>query len=201
VSAILGEGGKPAEGLLDDPRLVADAHAIDGEAAALDDRTLVRPDTNVQPIDWQAESHDLVDFTTGMFFPLYPRLAGVWTPERCGTLEKRLAAVLKKYNLDMGTLLGKWGPEIMLAAAIAPAVLPTVKAIRLDHAEHKAQAKEKDRAAPAAGQTDVRAPPAVRTSEQGPAAPPDPVKLHELTRTGEEASRQAPPAPDLHAQA
>jgi hypothetical protein len=207
VSAILEETAKLERGLLDDPRLVAAAHAIDGEAAALDDRTLVQPQavrTSVQPIDWQAESHDLVDFATGMIFPLYPRLAGVWTPERCRTLETRLAAVLKKYNLDLGTLLGKWGPEIMLAAAIAPAVLPTVKAIRTDHAEHKAQQQEKDRAAPPAGRTDVQPPPAVRTSEQGPAAPPDPVKLHELVRTGEEASRMAPPPPDqtqLHIQA
>lgn len=187
MSAVLDQG-KGLEG-----ELGAAARAIDAEAAELEHAGPVpgAPAPAAQAVNWQAESHDLVDFATGMFFPLYPRLAGVWTPERCATLEHRLAAVLEKYKLDMGTLLGKWGPEIMLAAAIAPAVLPTVKAIREDNAERRAKAKEKVRAAPPPDTPAAPPPPA----SDRPAAPPDPLKLHEVSKTGESA-QAAPPPPD-----
>jgi hypothetical protein len=181
VSELLEDSRRVDSLLADDSRLAQAARSIDGEVAALEGEgpaTPGAPAATPVAVDWVSEAHDLVDFTTGMFFPLYPRLQTVWTRERCGSLEVRLAAVLKKYNLDMGTLLGKWGPEIMLAAVIAPAVLPTWRAVKEDNAEHRARAKEKDRAAPPAGEESAPAPPA--REGQGPAAPPDRVKLHEM---------------------
>lgn len=167
-----------------------------GAAAAIDQAATSAERTDVQPdgapaaaavvIDWRAEAHDLVDFTTGMLFPLYPRLETVWTPTRCATLEGRLAAVLQKHNLDMGKLLGKWGPEIMLVATIAPAVMPTVRAVKDDLAELREKAREQARAAPPAGQAAPPPAPNVRTTVQDAAAqpdgqakpPPDTTKLH-----------------------
>lgn len=170
----------PLDGLLaDDTYLASAAAALDRTAAELDEPLPGAPAAAPVVIDWQAEAHDLVDFTTGMFFPLYPRLATVWTAERCGTLERRLAAVLKKYNLDMGTLLGKWGPELMLAAAIAPAVLPTYRAIHEDLDELRAKAREQARAAPApAGAPQSAPPPDLAKLSPGPPAPPDQDQLH-----------------------
>lgn len=173
--------------------LSAEALALDGAAAAAE-HTAVR--TGAAPaaaplvvVDWKGEAHDLVDFSTGLFFPLYPRLASVWTPDRCSALEARLALVLQKYNLNMERLLGRWGPELMLAATIAPAVLPTVNAVRDDLRELREKRAEQERAAPPRGRTEAP-PPAVRTdartidaaagpASSAPPAPPDQARLHQ----------------------
>lgn len=136
------------------------------------------------PTDWPAEAHDLVDFCAGMFFPLYPRLEAVWNEQRRRTLEGRLAAVLQKYNLNLERLLGKWGPEIMLAGVIAPAIMPTVRAVRDDLADLKAKAKEQARAAPPPDKPAAPAPaPRTMADAAASSAPagiaPDAAKLHE----------------------
>jgi hypothetical protein len=193
VTAVLQPGGAPAEGLLSDPAIAAAAAALDKEGADGDRtfvRTAVQP-TVAAPIDWAAEATDLMDFTVDTFVPLYPRLATVWTPERRLKIEKRLARVLEKHNLDMGRILGSWGAEIMLVAAIAPTVPASWQAIKADRAEQQEQAKEASRAAPPSGRTYAQPPPAVRTVDQGPAAAPDTTKLHE--QAGGEAMAAPPP--------
>lgn len=171
-----------------DEHTIAAAAELDREAAELENGPAASsaPGQGAPaPTDWPGEAHDLVDFCTAMFFPLYPRLEGVWNEQRRRALEARLWPVLAKYDLNLERLLGKWGPEIMLAGVIAPTIMPTVRAVRADLADLKAAKKEKAKAAPPAGKPAEPAPAprpmqdAASSSSGPPGVAPDAAKLHE----------------------
>jgi hypothetical protein len=141
------------------------------------------------PIDWKAEAQEVVDFATESFFDLYPRLGEVWTPAKLERTTLRLAAVMEKYQLTFGRLLGKWGPEIMLAVVVVPKVPATYRVIRDTHRELREKKKLEQPAQPQA--TAAAATPAatsalkpIGSSEKpqegfmGPKPPPDPLALH-----------------------
>jgi len=140
------------------------------------------------PIDWKAEAREVVDLATEGFFPLYPRLAEVWTDQKLDRFTLRLGAVMEKYNLTLGKLLGKWGPEIMLAAVTVPAVVPTYRVVRDTNRELREKAKQQQAgqelgvtaAAPAAKPSAPSQPessPKPPTEFTGPKPPPDPLNL------------------------
>jgi hypothetical protein len=141
------------------------------------------------PIDWKAEAREVVDLATEGFFPLYPRLAEVWTDQKLDRFTLRLSAVMEKYDLTIGKLLGKWGPEIMLAAVTVPAVVPTYRVIRDTNRELREKAKQQQPpgAPPPAGApaptAAASAPTAGASSStptptfSGPKPPPDPLNL------------------------
>lgn len=172
---------------LEDPAVLAAAAALDREVAHLDELgALAAPGAPPELVDWNEEAAQFVTFATEMFFPLYPRLESVWTPAKLAALKARLAPVLKKYDLTLAKLFGKWGPEILLALVFVPQILPTVKAVRADLRDLKAAAIEAARAAPPAGQASAApAAPlatmmdAASSAPVGPAAPVDALKLHE----------------------
>jgi hypothetical protein len=188
MSAVQQPGADP---LLDDPAILAAAAALDREAALIEEAGAAAPGAAPiapEAIDWTEEAAQLVTFATEMFFPLYPRLETVWTPAKLNALEGRLALVLKKYDLSLAKLLGKYGPEIMLAMVLVPSVMPTARAIRADLADLKAKAKEAARAAPPVDQP-AAAPPkpaaplvdaaaSSSSAAAGPALPPDTEALH-----------------------
>jgi len=91
----------------------------------------------VPALNHAADANDLVEFAGDLFFPIYPQLAGVYTPDHRRRIADRLAPVMKKYNVDLGAL----GPEIMLAVALVPLIVPTVAAIRAGRAADNAPAK------------------------------------------------------------
>ena len=67
-----------------------------------------------------------------------PELAGVYTEEKCYQWGVGMAAVSEKYGWDAGEVIGRFGPEIALAVASVPLVVPTYQAI-------KARREEKER--------------------------------------------------------
>ena len=120
------------------PDLLAAAAA---DAAASNPETPAAPDAPpAAAADPAAESKTLIEFAYGLFSPVYPSLAKVYTPETRANLAAAAAPVLAKYGFSMGKL----GPEVMLALAIVPLIAPTIQAIRADRA---AAAPEKPAAA------------------------------------------------------
>lgn len=134
--------------------------------------------------DYTADAKELVDFAAELYFPIWPRLEQVWDQERRAKLVVRAAAVMKKWNFTMEAFLGKWGPEIMLAMSVGPAVLPTIQAIKADNADARKKAAEAERAAPPPDKSDAPPPKAApapadaAASSASSAAPPDELKLH-----------------------
>jgi hypothetical protein len=168
--------GDEAEALNLD-QLAAAAGDIDAAASSAEG---IAPDGKAPPppaaIDYTAEAVELTEFLATMFLPLYPRLAGVWTAERRAVVAPRLGAVLAKHGLSLERMLGTWGAEIMLCAAVAPLVLPTIQAVKQDNAEFRAKARQGNQATQTPGAATVAPtppPPGV------PAAPPDPNRFHE----------------------
>ena len=145
----------------------------------------------VPAIDWPAEAREVVDFATESFFDLYPRLREVWTPEKLERTTLRLAAVMEKHNLTFGRLLGKWGPEIMLAVVVVPKIPATYRAVRDTHRELREKAKQQQAgqelgvtaASPPAPAAKPSAPsqpvssPKPQAEFTGPKPPPDPLNL------------------------
>lgn len=138
------------------------------------------------PIDWKAEASEVVELATEGFLPLYPRLAEVWTPAKLDRLTVRLGAVMQKYDLTLGKLLGKWGPEILLGAVIVPAVVPSYRVVRDTNRELREKAKEQKPPAPVATAAAAAAPsvpkapassPKPPENFTGPAPAPDPLRL------------------------
>lgn len=177
--------------------LLSAAGAIDGEAKASADpiagasgQPAAAPLAALPaPSDWPAEAREVVDLATEGFFPLYPRLVEVWTPAKLDRFTLRLAAVMQKYDLTLGKILGKWGPEIMLAAVVVPAAVPTYRVVRDTHRELRERKKQEapPPAAPPAGAPPPAAAasaPAASASSRtppadfsGPKPPPDLVRL------------------------
>jgi hypothetical protein len=72
-----------------------------------------------------------------------PELAGVYTEEKCYQWGVGMAAVSEKYGWDAGEVIGRFGPEIALAVASVPLVVPTYQAIKARREE-----KEREKAPP-----------------------------------------------------
>lgn len=72
-----------------------------------------------------------------------PELAGVYTEEKCYQWGVGMAAVSEKYGWDAGEVIGRFGPEIALAVASVPLVVPTFQAIKA-----RREAKEREKAPP-----------------------------------------------------
>lgn len=68
-----------------------------------------------------------------------PELAGVYTEEKCYQWGVGMAAVSGKYGWDAGEVIGRFGPEIALAVASVPLVVPTFQAIKA-----RREAKERE---------------------------------------------------------
>lgn len=101
------------------------------------------------PMGPQEEARDLIKFGVGLFEPLYPRLAQVYTPEVQEKLADVTGPLMAKYNLSLGVIFEKWGAEINFAIVAVPLAGETVKAIRLDNADRAAKKKAEEEAAKA----------------------------------------------------
>lgn len=83
-------------------------------------------------IDPSKEARELIEFAAGLFFPLSPSLATVYTDEVRERLAEKGAPVLKKYGLNLSALFGRWDAEIGFAIVAVPLIAPTIEAIRAD---------------------------------------------------------------------
>lgn len=124
----------------------ADAASVDMPAAA----AVPGAPAAAAPVDHKAEALDLLQFATGLLFPLYPSLEKVYTPAVITKLADASGPLLAKYGLSMEALFGRFGPEIGFAIVAVPLIAPTVAAIRADRAERKAAAAAQAAPAPAA---------------------------------------------------
>ncbi|MCX7289726.1 hypothetical protein [Janthinobacterium sp.] len=68
-----------------------------------------------------------------------PELAGVYNEQACYQWGVGMAAVSEKYGWDAGEVIGRFGPEIALAVASVPLVVPTYQAIKA-----RREAKERE---------------------------------------------------------
>lgn len=128
-------------------QLEAAAAAVDNmaEQGAAD----LAPAAAEQPAaDPAAEVAALLSLLAGILAPLFPSLPGIYTEPTCKRLGDAAAPVLLKYEVSVGGLFDRWGPEIGLAAAALPVAIATAQGIKADLA---ARRKKADDETPAAG--------------------------------------------------
>lgn len=114
---------------LNTAHLAPELDALDAEAAGIagdPSAPSLSPAAPPAPRDWNAEADDLVMFARELLTGTWPQLETIWTPEKCARLARAAAPVMAKYDFD----LGKWGPEIMLGAILAPMTIATVRAVK-----------------------------------------------------------------------
>lgn len=76
-----------------------------------------------------AEAAEVVELAWSLLGPFLPeRIAERYGDAQRATIAKTYAAVAQKRGWDIAETLGRWGPEIALAAALAGPVLPVVVA-------------------------------------------------------------------------
>ena len=68
-----------------------------------------------------------------------PELANAYNEQACYQWGVGMAAVSEKYGWDAGEVIGRFGPEIALAVASVPLVVPTYQAIKA-----RREAKERE---------------------------------------------------------
>ncbi len=114
---------------LNTAHLAGELDALDAEAATVaGDPTQPgsAPAAPEPPRDWTAEAVDLVTFAKELLVGTWPRLAEIWTAEKCASLARAAAPVMERYDFN----LGRWAPEIMLAAVALPLGIQTVRIVK-----------------------------------------------------------------------
>lgn len=99
----------------------------------------------VQPVNEAAEIVGLLTILAGLFTPVFPSLAKIYTPQTVQSLADAAVPVMQKRGWTTGEFLGKWAAELALAAVAVPVALATVQGVRAD----LAAAKAAEKAAPA----------------------------------------------------
>lgn len=99
----------------------------------------------VQPVNEAAEIVGLLTILAGLFTPVFPSLAKIYTPQTVQSLADAAVPVMQKRGWTTGEFLGKWAAELALAAVAVPVALATVQGVRAD----LAAAKATEKAAPA----------------------------------------------------
>lgn len=103
------------------------------------------------PIDAEAEARDVINFGVALFVPLYPSLEGVYSKEVIGRLAAVSVPLMQKYDISLGGIFEKWGPEINFAIVAVPLTQATVAAVRQDKAARQAAASAAEAAERAGG--------------------------------------------------
>ena len=141
--------------------------ALAGSAEAADPAAAAQPGAP----DYDGDARDLVEMLCGGLCMAHPRLDAVYTDPARARIAGALARVMQKYQWD----LGMFGPELVLAAVLAPAVVSTAKIMREDWAADKAQIARPAAASPASPASPAAAPGSDNlTSIVAPAAPAQP---------------------------
>lgn len=131
-----------------------DLQALEAEAAALDATAAAVPGAVEAPaapvVDSAAEVAALLQTVSALLSPMFPSLSTIYTEATCRKLAAAAAPVLAKYDMSVGGLFERWGPEIGLAAAALPVAVATHRGIRADLAARVAKTDDE----PEAGQVD-----------------------------------------------
>lgn len=120
-------------------RMEAEAATVDGQATAAS----APPDApEVAAPDVPAEVAALLQTVAGLFSPLFPCLASIYTPDTCRRLGDAAAPVMDKYGWSVGGLFERWGAEITLAATAFPVAMATWQGVKADLAAKRAPKAE-----------------------------------------------------------
>ena len=120
--------------------------ALQSEAVAVDavntPSVAEQPSTEqAQAVNEAAEIAGLLTIITGLFVPVFPSLAKIYTVETVNSIAAAAVPVMNKHGWTTGEFLGKWAAELGLAAVAIPVGLLTIKGIREDIAQAKEQEK------------------------------------------------------------
>lgn len=140
--------GKPAPLDPNDPldRIAIEAGADEAARDKADDEFInPPPPPGIDP----AQTWGQIPYMLGKVLSMgLPELAGVYNEQACYQWGVGMAAVSDKYGWDAGEVVGRFGPEIALAVASMPLVVPTYYAIKARREAKEAQAaprrEEKD---------------------------------------------------------
>ena len=129
--------------------LAGQAQAIDAAEAVALDPAAPAGSPEVAPPDPAAEVAALLATVAALLSPMFPSLGTIYTESTCRRLGDAAAPVLAKYDLSVGGLFERWGPEITLLGAALPVGVATWKGVKADLAARRAP---KDEPAPTDGQ-------------------------------------------------
>lgn len=91
------------------------------------------------PMSPEDEARDLIQFGLSLFAPLYPSLERIYTPDKQARLAAVTGPLMAKYNLSLGAIFEKWGPEINFAIVALPLAAETAKAVKAENAAREAE--------------------------------------------------------------
>lgn len=95
----------------------------------------------VQPVNEAAEIVGLLTILAGLFTPVFPSLAKIYTQQTVQGLADAAVPVMQKHGWTTGEFLGKWAAELALAAVGVPVVIATARGVLADIAAAKATEK------------------------------------------------------------
>lgn len=130
-------------------RLKAEVAAVDGASPELVAGQAQEAQQAAQQVDMTAqevqELKTLLQIVSGLFVPLIPKLAEIYTNETCEMLAQSAVPVMQKHGWSTGGMLGQWGAELALLAVSAPIAIATWQAVKEAQEEAKAKAKEAEK--------------------------------------------------------
>lgn len=124
------------------------------------------PAAPAAPIDYHAEATGIVELAATMFFPLFPSLEAIYTDDARSRIAAAAAPLMQKYGCSLGVI----GPELAFILTIAPFIPATIRAVKHDNAQAKAQAGEPRQTRQAAPAGAVEAQPIGEPADTGSAA-------------------------------
>jgi hypothetical protein len=93
-------------------------------------------------VDYDAEARDIVAFAYAMFAPIYPSLEAIYTVDARARIVAAAAPLMRKYAFTLGVV----GPELMFVIAVAPLIVPTMKAVKHDNEKARQEASRAEAA-------------------------------------------------------
>ena len=115
-----------------------DLAALEAEAAAVDAEIapaaqVEQPAEAAPPVaDEVAELSALISIVSGLFAPVFPSLAKIYTPDTVQSLAQAAVPVMRKHGWSTSALLGRYAEELALLAVVAPVGMATWQGIKAD---------------------------------------------------------------------
>lgn len=123
--------------------LAAQAGMLDTEQEANGPQAMVAQAQAEQQVEQQNANTGQVRMILALAVPilgkLYPCLVDIYDDSTCDNVAATLGPVLTKYNIDLGDMGAKWGPEIAAVMVCGPVAFATYQGIMADIASRKPQ--------------------------------------------------------------
>lgn len=113
--------------------LMGEAAAVDSLNAPVEFVDTVAQDQAAQLAGNEAsELAALLQIVTGLFSPVFPSLAKIYTPDTVRNLSESFVPVMIKHGWSTGGILGRFGEEFAFCAVAVPVAVATYKGITAD---------------------------------------------------------------------